>query len=66
MDEILLLLLLITLMQGIYLKQTTFLVYVRSLLHSSVAGSQECKSHWPSNYSQLPEKLFNYTAYIKY
>jgi hypothetical protein len=31
-------------MQDIYLKQTTYLVYVRSLLHSSSAGSQKSAS----------------------
>ena len=38
---LLLLLLIITFMRGIYLKQTIFLGYVRSLLHSSLAGSQK-------------------------
>jgi len=33
------LLLLSTFMQGTHLKQTIFLGYVRSLLHSSLAGS---------------------------
>jgi hypothetical protein len=45
MDEtLLLLLLLITFMQGIYPEQTMFIRYVRSLLHSSLAGSQNSAS----------------------
>jgi hypothetical protein len=48
MDEtlllLLLLLLLITFMPGIYLKQNPFLGYVRSVLHSSLAGSQRSAS----------------------
>jgi hypothetical protein len=41
---LLLLLLLVTFLQGIYLKQTIFLGYVRSLLPSSLAGSQKSAS----------------------
>jgi len=66
MDETLLLL--FTFMQGIYLKQTIFLVYVRSLLHSSLTGSQ--KSASPTDQAiflfTVMGKLFNCTAHIKY